>query len=157
CSSTLLLSDTIVDIQGMLQRASEAVVARSLREFPVTTLTGLRQVGKSSLVQSFRRRNYVTLDDLGALEAARRDPAGFVEGLPRPVTIDEVQRAPEVLLPIKASVDRRRRPGEFLLTGSAHIELRRGARETLAGRGALLRLRPMTWAERAARPAWNPI
>lgn len=141
----------------MIERASQWVVERSLREFAVTTLVGLRQVGKTSLARTLSNRTYLTLDDVAALEAARRDPAGFIAGLPRPVTIDEVQRAPELLLPIKAEIDRRRRNGEFLLTGSAQIELRRGTRETLAGRGSLLRLRPMTWAERARRPEWNAI
>ncbi len=110
-----------------------------------------------TLVRGVAGRSYFTLDDLGAYEAARRDPQGFVSGLPRPVTLDEVQRVPELLLAIKGEVDRRRRPGEFLLTGSARVELRRGAKETLAGRAALLRLRPMTWAEGEGRPAWNPV
>lgn len=139
-------------------RSLEGVLARCLREFPVTAVIGLRQVGKSTLVARARGpRASVTLDDLGALAAARRDPEGFVAGLPRPVTIDEVQRAPELLLPIKRQVDRRPSPGQFLLTGSARIELRRGVSETLAGRAAFLRLRPMTWSEAAGRPLWNPV
>ncbi len=139
-------------------RALEAVVARHLREFPVVTLVGLRQAGKTTLARRLGPgRTWITLDDLGALAAARRDPEGFLSGLPRPVTIDEAQRVPELLLAIKREVDRRRRPGVFLLTGSARIELRRGVRETLAGRAAMLRLRPMTWAEAAGRAAWNGV
>lgn len=139
-------------------RALEASLRRALREFPVAVVVGLRQVGKTTLVRGLDpARAFVTLDDLGALAAARSDPQGFVRGLPRPVTIDEVQRVPELLLAIKGEVDRRRRPGEFLLTGSARIELRRGVQETLAGRAATLRLRPMTWAEAHGDVAWNPI
>ena len=139
-------------------RAFEPLLARSLREFPVTTVIGLRQSGKTTLVRRAPgRRAWVTLDDLSALSAARRDPEGFLRGLPRPLTIDEVQRVPELLLPIKREVDRRPKPGQFLLTGSARIEMRRGVTETLAGRGSLLRLRPMTWAEAAGRASWNPV
>lgn len=129
----------------------------ALREFPVTTITGLRQVGKTTLVERVGSRTFVSLDDLGALAAARGDPAGFLASLPRPLTIDEVQRAPELLLPIKREVDRRRKAGQFLLTGSARVGLRRDVRETLAGRVALLRLRPMTWSEALGNPRWNPV
>ncbi len=124
----------------------------------MTTVIGLRQSGKTTLVRrASEARAYVTLDDLGALAAARRDPEGFLAGLPRPVTIDEVQRVPELLLAIKREVDRRPRPGRFLLTGSARIEFRKGVSETLAGRAALLRMRPMTWAEAAGNGDWNPV
>ena len=139
-------------------RTLEVVLSRSLAEFPVTTLVGLRYAGKTTLAgRSAPDRAYVTFDDLGALDAARRDPEGFLKGLSRPVTIDEAQRVPELLLPIKREVDRNPRPGQFLLTGSARIELRRGVAETLAGRAAILRLRPMTWAEAAGKASWNPL
>lgn len=141
-----------------LARLAAPTLTRALREFPVTAMIGLRQVGKTTLVRSAgRQRAYVTLDDLSALAAARHDPQGFLRGLPRPVTIDEVQRVPELLLSVKQEVDRRRRPGDFLLTGSARLEMRRGVQETLAGRAAFVRLRPMTWAEAARRPSWNPV
>jgi predicted AAA+ superfamily ATPase len=134
------------------------VVRRALSEFPVTTLVGLRQVGKTTLARHVDPgRAFVTLDDLTVLGAARRDPQGFLRELPRPVTVDEIQRVPELLLAIKREVDRRRRAGDFLLTGSARIETRRGVQETLAGRAALIRLRPMTWAEADSRPEWNSI
>jgi predicted AAA+ superfamily ATPase len=133
-------------------------VRRALSEFPVTTVVGLRQVGKTTLSrEAGPGRAFVTLDDLTALGAARRDPQGFLDALPRPVTIDEIQRVPELLLAIKREVDGKRRAGDFLLTGSARIEMRRGVKETLAGRAALLRLRPMTWAEADGRPQWNAI
>lgn len=139
-------------------RSLQPQVDRALREFPVVTVIGLRQAGKTTLVRhAGEGRAWVTLDDLGALEAARRDPQGFIDALPRPVTIDEVQRVPELLLPVKREADRKRRNGSFLLTGSARIDLRRGVQETLAGRAALLRLRPMTWAEASWRADWNPV
>jgi predicted AAA+ superfamily ATPase len=93
----------------------------ALADSPVVLLNGARQTGKSTLVGSgmiagFSGR-YVTLDDAGILAAAGTDPAGFLAGLGRPVVLDEVQRAPELFLAIKAEVDRARRPGSYLLTG----------------------------------------
>ncbi len=138
-------------------RSMERTLAQALREFPVVAIVGLRQSGKTTLARRSKGRHYVTLDDLGALGAAQRDPRGFLQDLPRPVTIDEVQRVPNLLLAVKETVDRKRRNGEFLLTGSSRVELRKGVQDSLAGRLALLRMRPATWSEAAGRPAWNPV
>jgi uncharacterized protein len=139
------------------RRALEPVLRRSLDHFRVVAVVGPRQVGKSTLVRTLPGRHYVTLDDLGALGAAMADPRGFVERLPLPATIDEVQRAPALLLAIKEVVDQEKRPGSFVLTGSSRIDTLRGIRETLAGRIALLRLRPMTHLELAGTPDADPI
>lgn len=100
----------------------------ALADTPVVVINGARQSGKSTLVQMLARadpepRRYLTLDDPVVLKAARSDPAGFINGLQGQVTLDEVQRAPELFLPIKAAVDRNRQPGRFLLTGSADVML----------------------------------
>ena len=89
------------------------------------------------------------------LAAAKSDPAGFVNGLQGPVTLDEVQRAPELFLPIKAAVDRQREPGRFLLTGSADVLLLPGIADSLAGRMEVLSLWPLSSAERADAPTLN--
>src|SRR5260370_17822451 len=83
---------------------------------------GPRQCGKTTLVRQFvdKDREYVTLDDDTVLEAARNDPAGFVRGFDL-ATIDEVQRAPELLRAIKRSAHSDRRAGRFLLTGSPNM------------------------------------
>jgi predicted AAA+ superfamily ATPase len=97
-------------------------LADALADTPVVLLNGARQTGKSTLAQALAepgRRRYLTLDDPAVLAAARHDPAGFIQGLSGPVVLDEVPRAPEIFLPIKAAVDRDRTPGRFLLTGSA--------------------------------------
>src|SRR5687767_7359661 len=97
----------------------------ALADTPVVLVNGPRQAGKTTLVSELLaqpiERRYVTLDDVVVLAAARSDPAGFIANLSGPVCIDEVQRAPEIFLPIKASVDRDRTPGRFLLTGSANV------------------------------------
>ncbi|MXX10417.1 MAG: ATP-binding protein [Nitrospira sp. SB0677_bin_15] len=128
------------------------LVSRSLQDrlrvMPAVVVTGARQTGKSTLVQDLTPggRRYVSLDDLDALDAARRDPQALVGG-ERPVTLDEVQREPGVLHAVKREIDRRRRPGRFLLTGSANLLLMRRVSESLAGRASYLTLWPMTRRE----------
>ncbi len=130
------------------QRFSAKRVATALKDTPVVMLIGPRQCGKTTLVRQFadKEREYVTLDDDTVLEAARNDPAGFVRGFDL-VTIDEVQRAPELLRAIKRSVDSDRRPGRFLLTGSANILTLPQVSESLAGRMEIVNLMPISRAE----------
>ena len=87
---------------------------------PVVVVTGARQTGKSTLVQRLtaQPRRFISFDELEIREVARRDPSALV-GSPEPITIDEVQRDPDVLQAVKRDVDRNRQPGKFLLTGSA--------------------------------------
>lgn len=127
-------------------------LAEALSDTPVVVINGARQCGKSTLVQSLTtadvsKRRYLTLDDSAILNAAKSDPAGFINGLQGPVTLDEVQRAPELFLPIKAAVDRDRQSGRFLLTGSADVMLLPGMADSLAGRMEVLSLWPLSGAE----------
>ena len=132
----------------------------ALSDTPVVLINGARQSGKSTLVQSLGAstgalRQYLTLDDVVVLNAARSDPAGFVNGLQGAVTLDEVQRVPELFLAIKAAVDRQRQPGRFLLTGSADVMLLPGMADSLAGRMEVLSLWPLSSAEIADSAALN--
>ncbi len=115
---------------------------------PAVVVTGARQTGKSTLVKELTPgpRRYFSLDDLDARDAARRDPGILVDG-PGPVTIDEVQREPDLLLAVKRAIDRQRVPGRFLLTGSANLLLMQRVSESLAGRASYLTLWPMTRRE----------
>jgi uncharacterized protein len=133
-------------------RFSAKRVATALTDTPVVMLIGPRQCGKTTLVRQFvdEEREYVTLDDDTVLEAARNDPAGFVRAFDL-VTIDEVQRAPELLRAIKRSVDSDRRPGRFLLTGSANILTLPQVSESLAGRMEIVNLMPISRAERLGK------
>lgn len=124
-------------------------VRAALAEMPVVVVTGLRQSGKTTFLQhepDLADRRCLNLDELALLDAARRDPEAFVrsEG---PLTIDEVQRCPELLTAVKREVDRDRRPGRFLLSGSANFALLRGITESLAGRAIYLTLWPFTGRE----------
>ncbi|OGP99198.1 MAG: hypothetical protein A2026_20320 [Deltaproteobacteria bacterium RBG_19FT_COMBO_46_12] len=140
----------------MLRRYLQDPILESLKHFPVVLLTGARQVGKSTLAQALIKATwdatYFTLDDRTVLDAALRDPDGFVNGLPMPAVIDEVQKAPDLLRAIKRGVDQNRRPGQYLLTGSANIMTLSTVSESLAGRIALHTLHPFCWPEFLENP-----
>ncbi len=125
----------------------------ALTDTPVVALLGPRQSGKSTLVRALApERAYVTLDEEPTLRTAREDPVGFVAALPARVTLDEVQRAPGLLLAIKSAVDRDRRPGRFLLTGSADLLLLPKIGDSLAGRIEFVQLHPLTESEKERQP-----
>ncbi len=126
------------------------LVARSLgdrlRVMPAVVVTGARQTGKSTLAQSLAERRFLSLDELDVVDAVRRDPEALLGGS-QPVTLDEVQREPDLLRAVKRAIDRSRKPGRFLLTGSANLLLMRRVSESLAGRASYLTLWPMTRRE----------
>ncbi|MBI5473687.1 MAG: ATP-binding protein [Ignavibacteriae bacterium] len=137
------------------RRLLEPHVERLLKSFPVCVLTGARQTGKSTLVQKFpgaSKRAYFSLDELDVLEQARTHPDSLLRH-PAPITIDEVQRSPDLLLAVKRVVDKNRVPGQFLLTGSANLLLMQRVSETLAGRAVYLSLWPMTHQETRGFPS----
>lgn len=121
----------------------------------MVVLMGARQTGKSTLVRGApfaSDRLYLTLDDLGVRDRAVSAADDFVRSAPL-LTIDEVQREPDLILAIKRGVDgdRPRRPGRFLLTGSANLLLMQRISESLAGRATYLTLWPMARRERLGR------
>lgn len=140
----------MIIIHGMktLPRLVESALAERLRVMPAVIVTGARQTGKSTLAAErvSGRRRYVTLDDLDARDIARRDPGALLDGAGG-LTIDEVQREPDLLASVKRAIDRHRKPGRFLLTGSANLLLMRRVSESLAGRASYLTLWPMTRRE----------
>jgi predicted AAA+ superfamily ATPase len=121
----------------------EGIVLELDTQYPVILVTGPRQVGKTTMLQTLMRgteRRYVSLDDLTNRSLARTDPAMFFQLHKPPVLVDEVQYAPELFAQIKIIADRDRKAGAFWLTGSQVFKLMRGVRESLAGRVALLEL-----------------
>ncbi len=140
----------------MIRRYLQDPIIESLKHFPVVLLTGARQVGKSTLAQALIGDSwdatYFTLDNRTILDAALRDPDGFVSGMPIPAVIDEVQKAPDLLRAIKRGIDRNRKPGQYLLTGSANIMTLSTVSESLAGRIALHTLHPFSWPELLEKP-----
>lgn len=132
----------------MYKRLLDPRLREALSDTPVVLVVGPRRAGKTTLVQDVGSddRTYITLDDQTVLEAAIADPAGFVRGLDT-ATIDEVQRAPELLLAIKKSIDEDYRPGRFLLTGSANVMTLPKVADSLAGRIETLTMLPLARAE----------
>lgn len=122
----------------------------ALADTPAVLIHGPRQSGKTTLARMVgdpRGYRYVSFDDEAVLGAAKRDPIGFVEGLPPRTILDEVQRVPELFTSIKVAIDRGRTAGRFILTGSANVLLLPHIADSLAGRMGTLRLHPLAQCE----------
>ncbi len=142
-----------------IQRTLAHSIKEASNSFKVLMLTGPRQVGKTTLLQSMQQevRSYITLDDLGIRLAAQQDPAGFINRLRLPVLIDEIQYVPDLFSYIKMVVDREKKPGLFWLTGSQQFEMMKNITESLAGRVAILNLQGISLAEEQGRAASPPF
>ena len=137
-----------MDAAPFYPRLIQARIAEALTDTPVVLLAGPRQAGKTTLVRQMATpgMRYLTLDDALTLLSARDDPVGMVRSLDCAV-IDEIQRAPQLLLAIKKSVDEDRRAGRFLLTGSANLMVMPAVADSLAGRMETLALLPLSQSE----------
>ncbi|ULJ74642.1 ATP-binding protein [Rhizobium gallicum] len=129
-------------------RLVEQRVNDAMSDTRVVLIIGPRQSGKTTLAKKMASAEmaYYTLDNATTLGAAQQDPVGFVRGMDRAI-IDEVQRAPELLLAIKESVDTDQRPGRFLLTGSANLMTLPRVADSLAERMEVVRLLPLAQIE----------
>lgn len=132
-----------------LSREAEPTVDALLAQGKVVLVTGARQVGKTTMLQEHlgNRFDYVTLDDPVVLDQAEDDINLFLTVHPRPLIVDEIQRAPELFLPIKLVVDRSSEKGQFILTGSQTYHLMKGVSESLAGRVRILELPSLSLRE----------
>lgn len=141
----------------LVPRALRSQLDAALADTRAVAILGPRQAGKSTLARTAFEagafKTYITLDTQITRDAALRDPDGFIAGLARPAVIDEIQRAPELLLAIKAILDRDETPGQFLLTGSANILTQRGVADALPGRVEYLRLWPFSQSEIHGEPS----
>jgi hypothetical protein len=134
---------------ALYSRLIKLRLLESQKDTPVTLLAGPRQAGKTTLVKQIaiqQKLQYLTMDDQLTLLSAQNDPVGMIRSLDH-VIIDEIQRAPELLLAIKKSVDEDRRPGRFLLTGSANLMALPAVADSLAGRMETLSLFPLSQSE----------
>jgi len=132
----------------MIKRTLTPVLQQSARDYPVVTLTGPRQAGKTTLVKAvFPDHAYVNLEQPEIRRLAQEDPKQFFHMHPEPVILDEIQRVPELLSWIQVRVDESKKPGSFILTGSHQFTLHEAVSQSLAGRTALLTLLPFSMAE----------
>ena len=140
----------------MLQRHVEPRVLEALDDTRIVVVQGPRQAGKTTLVNKIVRERgglVVSLDDAAVLEFAKSDPAGFLAQAQNGVlAIDELQRAPELVLEMKLIVDRDTRPGQFLVTGSANLLRLPAAGDSLAGRTETIELLGFSQGEIEGRP-----
>ncbi|MGH2360760.1 MAG: ATP-binding protein [bacterium] len=132
-----------------IHRELERAVRLAARSFPGVVLTGPRRAGKTWLLRHLLpNASYFLLEDLTVVDRLRADPHGFLDALKPPVILDEVQNVPEVFALVRARIERRpRRTGQWVLTGSQEAPLMRGVTESMAGRAAVLQLRPLSTRE----------
>lgn len=118
------------------------------KSYPVVTLLGPRQSGKSTLVREvFKTKPYLTLENPDERSFALSDPRGFLARFPEGVVLDEIQRAPELLSYIQGIVDEKEQKGFYILTGSHQLALHESITQSLAGRTAILKLLPLSLDE----------
>ena len=145
----------------MFSRTAAGHLKELSRQFPSVTIVGPRQSGKTTLAQAvFPRHDYVSLEDPDVRRHAVEDPRGFFESHPAPLIIDEVLRVPDLLSYLQGIIDRTKKNGQYVLTGSHQPRLKAEVSQSLAGRTALLRLLPPSFAElkkagvRQSRDEW---
>jgi hypothetical protein len=138
----------------MVPRTLAAQLRHAIRRYPVVSVTGPRQSGKTTLVRTtLTGYDYVSLELPDERALALRDPRAFLGQFKKPVIIDEAQRAPELFSYIQVAVDERSAAGRFVLTGSQNFLLLQAVSQSLAGRCAVLHLLPFSQAELGRRRA----
>ena len=141
----------------MKKRILSHYLSRDSGLYPVVTLTGPRQSGKTTLAKAvFPDHDYVTLEDIEQRTFAKEDPRGFLSRFNRGVILDEAQRVPEIFSYLQGVVDKDSRPGRFILTGSHNFLLMREISQSLAGRSAILHLLPFNRSELEDQDAPHP-
>lgn len=133
----------------LVQRRIQPTIIELARSFPVVTVAGPRQSGKTTLCRmAFPNLRYVSLEDPDERRFALDDPRGFLGEYGSGAVFDEVQRAPELLSYLQGMVDEDPQPGRFVLTGSVNLAVRSEVTQSLAGRTALVTLLPLDVEER---------
>ncbi len=117
-------------------------------QYPVVTITGPRQSGKTTLCKMiFPEKAYISLEDVDERRFAKEDPRGFLNRFPDGAIIDEIQREPDLMSYIQTLVDEKKKDGLFILTGSQQFDLMETMTQSLAGRSAIVNLLPLSYDE----------
>lgn len=132
----------------MIPRKITEELIEVAREYPVVTINGPRQSGKTTLVRAvFPEHHYCNLEQPDVRALAEKDPRTFLKTYPAPVIFDEIQRVPDLLSYIQVAVDSCKDRGQYILTGSHNLSLHAAITQSLAGRTALLTLWPLSMEE----------
>lgn len=132
----------------ILERTIKTKLTQLLNSFPVVTVTGCRQGGKSTLLKNLLPDyTYISLEDLDIRQIAKEDPRHFISLYPQKVILDEIQQVPELLSYLQTHIDSINESGMYVLTGSQNFLLMQSISQTLAGRTALLTLAPFSVEE----------
>ena len=132
----------------MISRVSSRKVLEMAKKFPVITITGPRQSGKTTLCKSvFSQYAYMSLENPDTREFAQSDPKGFLDTYTGNLIIDEAQHVPELFSYIQGIVDEKKQPGQFILSGSQNFLLLEKISQSLAGRVYVFHLLPLSYAE----------
>jgi predicted AAA+ superfamily ATPase len=141
----------------MIDRQLTHRASEMLGKYPIITVTGPRQSGKTTLAKLLRPDyRYVSLESLAEREFARQDPKGFLETYQNGVILDEVQYVPELFSYLQVATDERQRTGEYILTGSQNFLLMENITQSLAGRVAVFNLLTLSWQELRST-AYRPL
>lgn len=131
-----------------IKREINELVEELSTQYPVLSITGPRQSGKTTLCKAlFKSMKYVNLEDLDEREFAQNDPKGFLAQFPEGAILDEIQRAPDLTSYIQGIVDQEKFKGLFILTGSQNFSILNTLSQSLAGRVALITLLPFSFSE----------
>jgi len=140
---------------SIVERTASKTLKKLARSYPAVVVTGPRQSGKTTLVQSvFPDKSYVSLEEIDMREFASSDPRGFLNQYPDGAILDEVQRCPDLFSYLQSRLDEDKKMGLFILTGSQQFGLISGVSQSLAGRVAKISLLPFSLHElQAAKQA----
>lgn len=132
----------------MINRTLSTALLDAAQHYPVVTLTGPRQSGKTSLVRSaFPDKPYYNLEQPDLRERITQDPLMFLKNLPEGAILDEIQNTPDLVSYLQVIVDEQQKEGMFILTGSHQLSLHQSITQSLAGRTAMLNLLPLSIEE----------
>lgn len=131
-----------------IERKIESLIMQAFEQFPAVLITGLRQVGKTSLLNKmFPNVSYITLDLPANQLAAATNTLDFIARFKKPLIIDEIQYVPQLFQGLKIAIDENRQNGQYIITGSQNFSLMQRVSESLAGRCAILQLYPLSFFE----------
>ena len=129
----------------MVERTLSKFISKNGKKFPIISVTGPRQSGKSTLIKNlFPKYKYINLEDADIREYAEEDPRGFLESQGTKVILDEAQRVPVLFNYIQGIVDKTNKPAQYVLSGSQNFLMMESISQSLAGRVALFKLLPFS-------------